>query len=151
MIGYHVESGKVTSAKTPSTPPDFIDGMINGIAALKLAPDQIRLIKIGTTIATNTIIMRTGARTALLTTHGFRDALHAARASRPTLYDSDWDPAPALVSRRDTLGVKERIAYDGEVLEAIDIDGLRQTARALKERDTQSGGFSFLPRYVNVS
>jgi N-methylhydantoinase A len=149
MIGYHVESGKVTSAKTPSTPPDFIDGMINGIAALNLAPDQIRLIKIGTTIATNTIIMRTGARTALLTTHGFRDVLHAARASRPTLYDSDWDPAPALVSRRDTLGVKERVAYDGEVLEAIDIDGLRQTASTLKERGTQSVAISFLHSYVN--
>lgn len=149
MIGYHVESGKVTSAKTPSTPPDFIDGMINGIAALKLGPDQIRLIKIGTTIATNTIIMRTGARTALLTTNGFRDVLHAARASRPTLYDSDWDPAPALVSRRDTLGIKERVAYDGEVLQAIDIDGLRQTAKALKERNTQSVAISFLHSYVN--
>jgi N-methylhydantoinase A len=149
MIGYHVESGKVTSAKTSSTPPDFIDGMINGIEALGLGPDKIRLIKIGTTIATNTIIMRTGAKTALVTTTGFRDVLHAARASRPTLYDSDWDPAPALVARRDTLGVKERMAYDGEVLERVDLGELKTIADTLRERETEAVAISFLHSYVN--
>jgi N-methylhydantoinase A len=149
MIGYHVESGKVISAKTSSTPPDFIDGMINGIEALGLAPEAIRLIKIGTTIATNTIIMRTGAKTALVTTSGFRDVLHAARASRPTLYDSDWDPAPALVARRDTLGVKERMAYDGEVLERVDVGELKDIADALRDRDTEAVAISFLHSYVN--
>ena len=133
LIGYDIATGAVTSAKTPSTPPDFIDGMINGMVTLGYAPDQIRLIKIGTTIATNTIIMRTGARTALLTTHGFKDVLHAARASRPTLYDSDWDPAPALVTRRDTLTVRERTAYDGELLEALDEGDLAAAVRTIEE------------------
>ena len=65
LIGYDIETGAVSSTKTPSTPPDFIDGMINGMVALGCTPDEIALIKIGTTIATNTIIMRTGAKTAL--------------------------------------------------------------------------------------
>ena len=73
--------------------------MLAGIEAVEAAPAAIRLIKIGTTIATNTVIMLTGARTALVTTAGFTDVLHAARAARPTLYDSDRDPAPALVDR----------------------------------------------------
>lgn len=149
MIGYHIDSGRVLSAKTSSTPPDFIDGMINGIDALGLAPDMIRLIKIGTTIATNTIIMRTGAKTALVTTAGFRDVLHAARASRPTLYDSDWDPAPALVSRGDTLGVRERTAYDGEVIERVHADDLRDIADVLKMRGADAVAVSFLHSYVN--
>ena len=86
VICFNEETDEATIAKSSSTPPDFIDGMINGISALDIAPADIKLIKIGTTIATNTIIMRTGARTALVTTSGFTDVLHAARAARPTLY-----------------------------------------------------------------
>ncbi len=151
LIGYDIATGAVTSAKTPSTPPDFIDGMINGMVTLGYAPDQIRLIKLGTTIATNTIIMRTGARTALLTTHGFKDVLHAARASRPTLYDSDWDPAPALVTRRDTLTVRERTAYDGELLEALDEGDLAAAVRTIRNRGVESIAISFLHSYINDS
>ena len=151
LIGYDVQAGTVTSAKTPSTPPDFIDGMINGMIALGHLPDRIRLIKIGTTIATNTIIMRTGSKTALLTTNGFKDVLHAARASRPTLYDSDWDPAPALVSRQDTLDVKERTTYDGNVLEAIDVHDLQTSVRIMKHRGVESVAVSFLHSYINGS
>ncbi len=151
LIGYDIASGAVTSTKTPSTPPDFIDGMINGMVALGYAPEQIRLIKIGTTIATNTVIMRTGAKTALLTTHGFKDVLHAARASRPTLYDSDWDPAPALVARKDTLTVAERTAYDGEVLEVLDEAKLEPAIRTIKDRGIEAVAISFLHSYINGS
>jgi N-methylhydantoinase A len=150
LISYEIDSGLVTSTKTPSTPPDFIEGMINGMSALGYEPEQISLIKIGTTIATNTIIMRTGAKTALVTTAGFTDVLHAARASRPTLYDSDWDPAPALVKRKDTLSVKERTAYDGEVLQALDGAGLKALAQMIKERDIEAVAVSFLHSYINA-
>ena len=61
VIRHDTESGAVEVAKTASTPPDFIDGMLDGIAAVGAEPARIRLIKIGTTIATNTVIMRTGA------------------------------------------------------------------------------------------
>ncbi|MGV3633776.1 MAG: hydantoinase/oxoprolinase family protein [Pseudorhodoplanes sp.] len=149
LIGYEVASGAVVSAKTPSTPPDFIDGMINGLVALGYKPDQIALIKIGTTIATNTIIMRTGAKTALVTTNGFKDVLHAARASRPTLYDSDWDPAPALVERKDTLTVAERTAYDGEVLEKLSETSLTPLLQVIKDRNIESVAISFLHSYIN--
>ena len=115
VIRHDTETGAVEVAKTASTPPDFIDGMLAGIEAVGAEPADIKLIKIGTTIATNTVIMRTGARTALVTTAGFTDVLHAARAARPTLYDSDWDPAPALVDRRDTMTVAQRPTYEGEI------------------------------------
>ncbi len=117
--------------------------MINGMTALGYAPDRIGLIKIGTTIATNTIIMRTGAKTALVTTQGFKDVLHAARASRPTLYDSDWDPAPALVARKDTLTVRERTAYDGELLELLDEADMKSAMRTIKDRGIEAVAISF--------
>ena len=149
LISYNVSTGAVTSTKTPSTPPDFIDGMINGLSALGYGPDKISLIKIGTTIATNSIIMRTGAKTALVTTNGFKDVLHAARASRPTLYDSDWDPAPALVERKDTLTVAERTAYDGELLEKLSVADLEPVVRTIKDREIESIAVSFLHSYIN--
>ena len=128
VICFNEETGEANIAKAPSTPPDFIDGMLHGITSLDIEPGEIKLIKIGTTIATNTIIMRTGSRTALVTTAGFDDVLHAARAARPTLYDSDWDPAPTLVSRRDTHTVRQRTTYEGEVIEDLDEEDLRAVA-----------------------
>ena len=83
VIRHDTVTGAVEVAKTASTPPDFIDGMLAGIDAVGAAPTAIRLIKIGTTIATNTVIMRTGARTALVTTAGFTDVLHAAARRGP--------------------------------------------------------------------
>jgi N-methylhydantoinase A len=149
LIGYNIATGTVASAKTPSTQPDFIDGMINGLVALGYKPGQLALIKIGTTIATNSIIMRTGAKTALVTTNGFKDVLHAARASRPTLYDSDWDPAPALVARKDTLTVAERTAYDGELLERLNESDLKPVVQTIKDRNIESVAISFLHSYIN--
>ena len=149
VIRHDTESGAVEVAKTASTPPDFIDGMLDGIAAVGARPSAIRLIKIGTTIATNTVIMRTGARTALVTTAGFTDVLHAARAARPTLYDSDWDPAPALVDRRDTMTVAQRTTYEGEELEPLDEAGLRAVAARLKARGIEAVAVSFLHSYIN--
>lgn len=149
VIRHDTASGSARVAKTASTPPDFIDGMLDGIAAVGAAPADIGLIKIGTTIATNTVIMRTGARTALVTTAGFTDVLHAARAARPTLYDSDWDPAPALVDRRDTVTVAQRTTYEGAELEPLDEAGLRAAAAVLRERGIEAVAVSFLHSYIN--
>ena len=149
VIRHDTATGAIEVAKTASTPPDFIDGMLAGIEAVGAAPAAIALIKIGTTIATNTVIMRTGARTALVTTAGFTDVLHAARAARPTLYDSDWDPAPALVDRRDTMTVAQRTTYEGEELEPLDEAGLRETAGQLRARGIEAVAVSFLHSYIN--
>ena len=151
VICVNAKTGAAEIAKAPSTPPDFIDGMVNGITALSIEPAEINLIKIGTTIATNTIIMRTGARTALVTTAGFTDVLHAARAARPTLYDSDWDPAPALVSRRDTHAVRQRTTYEGDEIEVLDEAGLRAIAAKLRDQGVKAVAVSFLHSYINGS
>lgn len=149
LVRYDSQTGAAGTVKTSSTPPDYIDGMLEAISLAEVRPESIRLIKVGTTIATNTIIMRTGARTALVTTAGFTDVLHAARAARPNLYDSDWDPAAALVSRSNTFAVAERLTYEGEVLQSLDEGELRNVAAVLRDRGVEAIAVSFLHSYIN--
>jgi N-methylhydantoinase A/oxoprolinase/acetone carboxylase beta subunit len=98
------EDGKVYFAKTPSTPEDQSIGVLNGIRALLeelgVAPDCVTGVAHGTTVATNTLLERNGAVTALITTKGFRDVLDIGRQSRPELYDLhaiEPPPAPIVV------------------------------------------------------
>jgi N-methylhydantoinase A len=123
--------------------------VINALTRAGLRPADVALFKHGSTIATNAIIQRTGARTALVTTKGFRDVLPAARAARVDLYDSDWDPSPSLVPRRHILTVPERLDYEGTVLVALDEEAVRHAGRLIRRRGLESVAVSFLHSYVN--
>lgn len=149
LIRYDVRSGELATLKVASTPPDFLDGMLDAIAGAGVTPAEVQCVKIGTTIATNTIIMRLGARTGLLTTQGFRDVLHAGRAARPNLYDSEWDPAPPLVPRELTLTVHERSDYQGDERSPLDEAGVREAARVFRAADVEAVAVSFLHAYRN--
>ena len=97
------EDGKVYFAKTPSTPEDQSIGVLNGIRALLeelgVAPDCVTGVAHGTTVATNTLLERNGAVTALITTKGFRDVLDIGRQSRPELYDLHARKPASLIPR----------------------------------------------------
>jgi N-methylhydantoinase A len=149
LVALDATTGELRSCKVPSTPPGYIDGVINALDRAGLRPGEVALFKHGCTIATNAIIQRTGARTALVTTDGFRDVLPAARAARVDLYDSDWDPSPPLVPRRHILTVPERLTYEGDVLVALDEDAVRRAGRVLHRRGMESVAVSFLHSYVN--
>ena len=103
----------------------------------------------GTTVGTNAIIQRNGACTGLITTTSFRDVLLAERASRPDLYDSDWDPPPPLVPRSAIFTVEERMDYRGEVVPPLAEDEVRETARALGARGVQAAAICFINSFVN--
>lgn len=100
------EDGKVYFAKTPSTPEDQSIGVLNGIRALLeelgVAPDCVTGVAHGTTVATNTLLERNGAVTALITTKGFRDVLDIGRQSRPELYDKAY--LAALIAASSPFG-----------------------------------------------
>lgn len=100
---------RLRSGKTSSTPNDQSLGVVSGASVLLDAP-VARFVH-GTTVATNALLQRRGARTALVTTQGFRDVIEIARQDRPSLYDSFEDPAPALVGRTDRYEV-DRTAPD---------------------------------------
>ena len=119
LVLYGEESGAFTVEKVPSVPADPAGGIVEGIVRLLrasgVAPGAVGHVAHGTTVATNALLERTGARTALIATRGFRDLLEIARQKRPALYDLlAGKPAP-LVPRHRRFEVAERVMGDGRV------------------------------------
>ena len=110
--------GNVTTEKVRSTPSDQSDGVGSALALLGAA--RVSRFVHGTTVATNMLLERAGARVALITTDGFQDVLHLARQDRASLYDLSRHHAPPLVAREHTIGARERIAPEGVILALSD-------------------------------
>ena len=148
LVAYDEVSGELSTLKTPSTPPTFIQGVMDALRKAEIAPEEIVAFKHGSTIATNAIIERRGAKTGLITTKGFRDVLGAGRANRPDLFNSNWDASPALVPRRHILEADERIDYEGTVITELDEDDVRVAARKFRARDIESVAISYLNSFM---
>lgn len=121
----------VIPVKVLSTPPDFgtgvIDGAVDALAAGAVQPHDVAAVLHATTVATNAILERQGARTAVVTTKGFKDVLEIGRMRRPLLYDLSWKKPEPLVKRRDRHELTQRIGFDGAVVTQIvdsDLDTL---------------------------
>jgi N-methylhydantoinase A len=143
--------GELRRMKVPSTTDDYARGICAGLAdglGAEQLPDVDQVVH-GTTIATNAILQEQTARLALITTHGFRDLLELRRSRRPTLYDLTWRPPPALVPRRLRLGVLERIAVDGTVLEALDEASVRDCIPVLVSERVDAVAVCLLHAYAN--
>ena len=149
LVAYDAETHDLVAVKTPSTPPTFIEGVMNALEKAGIKPEEMASFKHGSTIATNAIIERRGAKTGLVTTGGFRDVLAAGRANRPDLFNSNWDPSPPLVPRRHVLEVAERIDYEGGVLRELDEDDVRTAARKIRARGLESIAVAFLNSFMN--
>ena len=124
-------TGSVTTHKLPSTPHDQSEGVAATLALL--AGATVSRFVHGTTVATNMLLERAGARVALVATEGFTDVLHLARQDRASLYDlSRHHPAP-LVPRADTVGAPERITPDGihRALDDVGVARVVDEVRAL--------------------
>jgi N-methylhydantoinase A len=149
LVAYDEQTHDVVTVKTPSTPPDFIQGVLDALEKAAVAPAEITAFKHGSTIATNAIIERKGAITGLLTTAGMRDVLGAGRANRPDLFNSNWDPSPVLVPRRNVLTVRERVDYQGTVLAELNEDDVRDAARKYRKRGISTVAVAFLNSFMN--
>ncbi|MBI2297581.1 MAG: hydantoinase/oxoprolinase family protein [Armatimonadetes bacterium] len=112
-----VADGRLRTHKLPSTPPDYARAVLAGLAHFGQLPAAVAH---GSTVATNALLERRGARCGLITTAGFRDVLAIGRQNRPSLYDLD-QPAPVLLIPRELRReVAERVAPDGTVLQPLD-------------------------------
>ncbi|MDQ3864058.1 MAG: hydantoinase/oxoprolinase family protein, partial [Actinomycetota bacterium] len=129
--------GGVLTAKVPSTPRDQSDGVMNAIEASQVEADAVVALAHGMTVATNALLERRGARTALVTTAGFRDVLEIARQNRPSLYDLAQDRPPALVPRGLRFTVDERMGPDGE-LAPLDEASLQAAVAAIEEAEVEA-------------
>ncbi len=142
-------SGQLSHAKSLSTPAEPESGFMQALAAIGAPLGAISSLVHGTTIVTNLILERKGARIALITTKGFRDVLEIMRATRPLPYDLAWRKPRPLVPRDLCFEVDERVGADGEVVRAIDPDDVRRTIEAVLERDVEGVAICLLHSYLN--
>ncbi len=139
--------GKLTVHKVPTTPDDHARAMLAGLAELGAAAGQGPVVH-GTTVATNALLERKGARTALITTRGFRDVLEIGRQNRPDLYALEPQKPPPLVPRELRLEVAERVDHKGRVLQPLDMASVDAAIAELQRLGAESVAvcllFSFL-------
>jgi len=146
-------AGRVHTLKVSSTPDDYSRAILQGVRQVQeefgIDPGAIAAVVHATTVATNTILEHKGAKTALVTTEGFRDVLEMRRLRIPVMYDLQYDKPPPLVARRDRHEVAERLDARGQVLRPLDETQARQIARSLAEQGVESVAVSFLHAYVD--
>jgi N-methylhydantoinase A len=141
------ESGHLRMLKVFSTPQDPSRAIV--YALRKIAHEGELVLLHGTTVGTNTLLERKGARTALVTTAGFEDAIEIGRQARPKLYDFFFDRVEPLVVRDLRFGVEERTACDGEVLTVPSPESLQSLASRVAATHPQAVAISLLFSFAN--
>lgn len=141
-------AGRCDVAKTPSTRGDQSRGIRDGIAMREGDLRRIGTIVHGTTVGTNALLERKGARTGLITTAGFRDVLEMRRRDRPRTWGL-WGRFEPVVPRDLRVEVTERVLADGTILEAVDPAEVEAAARLLLERGAESACIFFINAYAN--
>ena len=146
-------TGALHLHKCLTTPEDPSIGALEGMADLLRAASvdlaDVGHVVHGTTLVTNAIIERNGARLGLLTTRGFRDILEMGTEQRYDIHDLFLTFPEPLAARRDRREIAERVSRDGVVLEAIDLDAVRREVRELVEDGVEALAVCFLHAYKN--
>ncbi|AZH25226.1 hydantoinase/oxoprolinase family protein [Haloplanus aerogenes] len=146
------ESG-LTMLKVPSTPDSPDRGVLDGLDAASeqgdVDPEAVAFFGHGTTVATNALLEREWAETALVTTEGFRDAVEIGRQTRPSLYDLRAEKPSPIVDRDRRYEVVERLDRRGEVVEPLDEEEARSIARTVADADVESVAVAFLFAFEN--
>ncbi len=147
------DTGRLVFHKVPSTPADpsraLVEGVRELVAQSGYARADVRFLIHGTTVATNTILQRKGARTAFITTEGFRDVLHIQRQDRPHLYNMRVRRTPALVPRSLRFELPERTLHDGSEVLPVDRDRLKELIEALRLEGIEAVGIGFLHSHID--
>ena len=150
LIAYG-RDGALHSAKVPSIPGEQWRGVLDALASLGVAPESIGAFVHGTTIATNALLERKGARTGLVTTEGFRDLLEIGKGRRLIggLFDPEWQRPAPLVPRDRRFEVPERLAADGQVVRPLDGFDFDALAAALGERGVEAIAVALVHSYLD--
>ena len=155
-------NGELRQFKAPTTPADPSLGCIDAVTkaaetyelGLSGFLGQVELLIHGTTLATNTLINESGAKTGMITTKHFRDMLEIRRGYknvRVSMYNVFIPPYKPLIARRVRLEAEERVLYTGEVLTPLNEDDVREASRRLKAEGIESVAVGFLHSYANPS
>ena len=146
-------TGELFVYKLPSSLEDQSRAVVNGIKEIANIYNfdfkEVDRFIHGTTVATNAILEARGSKTALITTHGFRDLLEIGRQKRPDLYDLQADKPKTLIDRNLRFEVEERLDYKGKIIKPINMKDVYEIAEKLKEEDVKSVAIVFLNAYIN--
>jgi N-methylhydantoinase A len=147
------KEGKMQIGKSLTTPKDPSQAVIAGSEEISKRTGvpfgSLQTIIHGTTLVTNTLIERKGAKTGLITTAGFRDILETGNEIRYDLYDINIEKPEPLVPRRFRLGISERIDSQGKILKPLDLEAVRQAARFFEKAGIESIAVCLLHAYRN--
>src|SRR5579871_6156092 len=146
---FDADRGGLRLGKALTTPDHLVQGIADGIARSGSGFGEADLFLHGTTIAINTLLERTGARTALITTRGFRDIYEIGRVNRPEAYNLFFRKHRPLVERALRIEVDERMDAAGEVLRPLKDHEIEQIARQLREEKVEAVAILFLHSYRN--
>ncbi|MEO3388605.1 hydantoinase/oxoprolinase family protein [Mesorhizobium sp. CAU 1741] len=153
LYAFNRDEGTVALHKTSSTPQNPAEAIINGLrelAAKSNVPlDAMASLAHGTTVATNALIQRRGAKVAVVTTRNFRDLVEIGRQIRPKLYDLKADYPMPLAPREMRFEVSERIGPQGEIIEPLDMASVDAVIEQLRDSGTEACAIAFLFSYLN--
>ncbi|TWF47729.1 hydantoinase/oxoprolinase family protein [Neorhizobium alkalisoli] len=152
---FEEETGKTFFVKTPTTTGHqataVVEAARTALGMAGISPGELSGFAHGTTVATNAILERRGARTALLITRGFRDVLAIGRQTRAHLYDQYARKPEPLVPRELIYEIGERLGPDGAVTEALDEETVRVAVEAMLAAGIETVAISFLHSYANAA
>jgi N-methylhydantoinase A len=150
FVIFHPETKKLQTFKILSTPDDPSTALLEGLKLIGITAETQQSINIihGSTVATNALLERSGARTALITTRGFKDVIQIGRQNRPFLYDLSGKMPKPLIPEEYRYEVTERVDYQGEILQPLDSQEIDQLVPILHHEEIASISicllFSFL-------
>jgi N-methylhydantoinase A len=142
-------SGTLGKAKSSSTPSDFSRGVMDTLDKAKVDVGKAAFFVHGSTVVINALTERKGAKTALITTKGFRDVLEIGRANRPDLYNLCYTKPRPLVPRHLRLEARERMNYKGEELVPLEPEDVRAAADFCRREGVEAIAVCFLHAYAN--
>jgi N-methylhydantoinase A len=155
LLLFDQDSGAFWRHKTPSTPHDSSEGILNGVLAItaeaEIDPGDIEFFLHGTTVATNAVLQNKGARVGLITTEGYRDIMQIARSFVPGGLAAwiVWPKPQPLAALEDTLTVGGRMDADGNEVRPVDEAGARAALEQLKAQGVEAITVSLINAYVN--
>ena len=150
---FDTETGRLKHFKHSSTPEDPSKAIVSGILHVLeedvIGPEQVSYLAHGTTVATNALIEKKGARLGLITTKGFKDLMEIGWQKRPSLYDLSKQKPESLIPDGMKCEVEERILYDGTVKTALNEDSVREAVRYLKDMKAETIAVCTLFSFLN--
>jgi N-methylhydantoinase A len=149
LVACDVETGSVAYTKSPTTYGELGEAIFDCIRKTRLNASEAAFVKHGTTLVINALLQRSGSKTALLTTQGFRDVLEIGRGNRTQPFNLRFQREAPLVPRELRFEVTERMEASGRVRVPLAVEQLAGLADALKAQDVRALAISFLNAYAN--